>query len=74
MARPRPWWVHQKWTVKAVAVRDAPSGAFKRGDWIEIYTEATKKEAQRLAKAWGARHKTPTLVEPGPGHLSRRSV
>lgn len=70
----RPWWVNQKWTVKAIAILDSPSGKFKRGDWIEIYSEASKKEAQQLAKAWSAKHNTPTMVEPGPGHPSRRGT
>lgn len=70
--RRTPWWKHQQWTVKAVATLDSPSGGFKRGDWIEIYSESTKKEAQRLAKEWSAKMSTPTMVEPGTGHKSRR--
>ena len=74
MAKKRPWWIPQQWIVKAIAISDAPSGVFKRGDWIEIYSQTTKKEAEQLAKAWSAKHSTPTMVEPGPGHKSRRDA
>jgi hypothetical protein len=68
----QPWWVTQRWAVKAVAVRDASDGSFRRGDWIEIYSASTKSEAQRLAKEWSLKMSTPTTVEPGAGHKARR--
>lgn len=67
-----PWWVSQRWSVKTVAKRPASDGRYQAGDWIEIYTTSTKKEAQRLAKEWSASTKMPTMVEPGAGHRSRR--
>jgi hypothetical protein len=72
MAYRRPWWVHQRWSVKAVAKRPASDGRYQAGDWIEIHTTSSKKEAQRLAKEWSAEMGTPTTVEPGAGHRSRR--
>lgn len=67
-----PWWVGQQWSVKTKAKRAASDGRYAAGDWIEIYSTASKKEAQRLAEAWGAEMGTPTTVEPGAGHRSRR--
>jgi hypothetical protein len=68
----RPWYVGQRWAVEAVATFDSPSGTFKRGDWVEIYNDATKKEAQRNATAWSASMHTQTRVVPGAGHKTRR--
>ena len=68
----RPWYVGQRWAVEAIATIDSPSGTFKRGDWIEIFNDATKKKAQRNAADWSAKMHTKTRVVPGPGHKSRR--
>lgn len=72
MARRTPWYVHQRWSVEAVATRDALGGDFKKGDWIEIYVDSTKKKAEEDAARWSAEHHTPTRVVPGPGHKTRR--
>lgn len=72
MGKRRPYWALEKWIVKAVATGDAPSGAYKRGDWIMIHSAATKKEAQQLAKLWSATEHTPTMVEPGSDHKTSR--
>lgn len=67
----QPWWVPQRWVVKTRAT--IPARNFKVGDWIMIYMAPTKKEAQQLADEWRAKMGSPTVVEPGPGHKSRRS-
>lgn len=74
MSRRTPWWVGQEWSVKTKALRPASDGSYKVGDWIEIYNARSKKEAQRLAKAWSAEMKSPTTVEPGRGHRTRRTT
>jgi hypothetical protein len=74
MARRSPWWVGQEWSVKTKAQRSASDGRYQAGDWIEIYNARSKKEAQRLAKEWSDEMKSPTMVEPGPGHRSRRGA
>jgi len=72
MASRRPWHLTCCWSVEAVATRDALQGHFKKGDWIEIYCDSTKKQAVENAGRWSAEHHTPTRVVPGPGHKTRR--
>jgi hypothetical protein len=68
----RPWWVGQRWEVETIAHSDSPSGRFKKGDWILIYSGATKKEAQEDARRWGQTTGQQTRVVPGAGHKTRR--
>lgn len=68
----QPWWVSQRWSVEAIARLDSPSGTYKKGDWILIYSGETKKKAEQDAREWTARTGAKTRVIPGPGHKSRR--
>lgn len=67
----KPWYVSQRWSVETIATLDSP-GRFKKGDWIEIYCDATKKQAEEDAARWRSTHNSPTRVVPGPGHKTRR--
>lgn len=69
-----PWWKRQQWSVKTVSKVDSPRGAYKRGDWVEIYQTETKARAQAEAREWSKKTGQPTMVEPGPGHKSRRNM
>ena len=68
----------QQWSVETVAPHDSPGGsgpgpAFQKGDWIEIYSAETKRQAEKDAARWKKEHdNVPTRVVPGPGHKTRR--
>lgn len=68
----RPWWVGERWSVQAVSNCDMPHRNVNVGDWVDIYTAKTRKEANADAKAWTEKTGQPTRVVPGKGHPKRR--
>lgn len=69
-----PWWVSQRWNVETIASHDSPRGKYKKGDWVVIYSGATKKQAEEDARRWTATTGQQARIVAGPGHKSRRGI